>query len=106
MNVDPVKLAEALAALGFVDLVQALVVAPAPFEPLLTRHELAHDLGISAPTVDRYARRGMPCLMLAGLPRFELAACRAWIADDKARAPKLTPDDEKLLATVRVTSRA
>jgi hypothetical protein len=60
----------------------AAAAAPAP--ALLDREGLAFELGCSSALVDKFRRRGMPCLRLGDSPRFELAECLAWLRKDGA----------------------
>jgi hypothetical protein len=58
--------------------------APAP-EPLVTngllsKAELAHTLRRSTPTVDRWAKQGMPFSDMGSYRLYDLAACRRWVA--------------------------
>ncbi len=47
-------------------------------DPLLTRAEVAIELGVSKPTVDRYRREGfLPAIRLAGRPRWRLSVVEA-----------------------------
>lgn len=51
---------------------------------LLDRNELALAFDCSAGLVDKLRRQGMPCLYLGDSPRFERAACLAWLRASKA----------------------
>ena len=46
---------------------------------LLTRDMLARELSISPSQLDRLRAQGLPCLRVAGMPRFELAAVLSWL---------------------------
>jgi hypothetical protein len=54
--------------------------APAPV-PLVDKRELARLLDVSVATIDRLARSGMPFQPVGDARRFDIAACRAWLAD-------------------------
>lgn len=46
---------------------------------LLDRQGIASALGVSAGTVDKLRRDGLPCIMVGDSPRFETAACLEWL---------------------------
>jgi post-segregation antitoxin (ccd killing protein) len=50
--------------------------------PLLTKTELAEHLRVREAQIDRFVRRGMPRETVGTVPRFDLAACRAWVAEN------------------------
>jgi hypothetical protein len=83
--------------------------ALAPTSALLTKEELAQTLRVSAQTIDRQVRAGMPVEYVGDLPRFDLAACRAWLATrpKKERPPATVADDhgEEDLGPIRVCRR-
>lgn len=58
--------------------------APAPdavvTNGLLSKAELAHALRRSTPTIDRWAKQGMPFDDMGSYRLYELAACRGWVA--------------------------
>jgi phage terminase Nu1 subunit (DNA packaging protein) len=62
-----------------------VVTLPVPEpERYVTRKELAHIMGVSLPTIDRWRRRGMPCETW-GLRavRFRPSLCTAWVRSQK-----------------------
>lgn len=60
---------------------------------LLTKGELAEHLRVEKAQVDRWVRRGMPRETIGTVPRFELSACRAWLATiAKPRVAACAPD--------------
>lgn len=64
-----------------------LVASRAAVDPLLTKAELADYLRVEKAQVDRWVRQGMPRETIGSSPRFDLAACRAWLASNaKPRA--------------------
>jgi uncharacterized protein (DUF2342 family) len=78
----------------------------APPVELLTRDELAHALRVSPQTIDRRVREGMPTEYVGDLPRFDLAACRAWLAANAkpGRRSKDGDSDDGLLRSIRPLS--
>jgi len=52
---------------------------PEPAPALLTRAQLAKQLGTSIASVDRLVRRGAPYVRLGDHRRFRLAAVLAWL---------------------------
>lgn len=47
---------------------------------MLTKRELANELKISEPTINRYMKQGMPFIRQGKrLLRFELQKCREWL---------------------------
>jgi|CZKU01.1.fsa_nt_gi hypothetical protein len=68
---------------------------------LLAKRELARKLGVSPSTVDRLTRDGLPIAAHVGdARRFDLAACRAWLA---ARGKKATKAPASARAVVDVS---
>jgi phage terminase Nu1 subunit (DNA packaging protein) len=68
----------------------AAKLGAAPAGGLITKDELARQLKVSPATITRSVRRGMPVEYVGDLPRFDAAACRAWLHDRAAsgrRAP-------------------
>ena len=47
---------------------------------LLSKVELAHALRRSTPTIDRWAKQGMPFNDMGSYRLYDLAACRRWVA--------------------------
>jgi hypothetical protein len=72
-------------AVAVVELMVARMPA-APAEPLLTTQELADALRVTPAQVDRFVRKGMPRTRVGARPRFELAACRRWLASSSGDA--------------------
>lgn len=69
-----------LSAFEIEQIVDAVVAKlGAPQGQLLTKNELASLLKVSPATVTRSVRRGMPVEHVGDLPRFDAAACRAWL---------------------------
>lgn len=67
---------------------RALAALPPPVTTgLLDGRALDQALGVSATTRNRFVVEGMPCELVGTRRRFDLAACRAWLA---ARGPKPT----------------
>ena len=65
----------------------------------VTQTELAKALGVSTRTLERWARAGMPVLAQRaayGRPRYDIAACRKWAADQPTQGrrhpTRPTPD--------------
>jgi hypothetical protein len=58
---------------------------------LLTRDMLARELSISPSQLDRLRAQGLPCLRVAGMPRFELAAVLTWL---RAKESQPCPENE------------
>jgi hypothetical protein len=56
--------------------------APAPVRSpaLLSKSELAHALRRSSPTIDRWAKQGMPFHDMGSYRLYDLSACREWVA--------------------------
>lgn len=85
----PARAAQALPALLPVavgDLVDAItdrvievLEAQPPRPALLTRSQLARELGCCSKTVARLEGDGLPRVMLGDSPRYELAAVLAWL---------------------------
>jgi hypothetical protein len=68
----------------------ALVMSAGASTPLLSLDDLAQTLGVGPATVRRRVAEGMPMVHVGDLPRFDLAACRAWLATRPKRRPKKT----------------
>ena len=79
-------LAVRLAHLVAQEVIRALGArAPAAANALLTKDELATAWRVSAATIDRMVRRGMPVERVTGdAPRFDLTACNDWRRDQPA----------------------
>lgn len=54
--------------------------AEQPAPSALTKSDLAQQLNVSTATIDRFVRRGMPHFYVGDRRRFDIAACRAWLA--------------------------
>lgn len=52
-----------------------------PASPLVSRHELARLLGVSAATVTRMTAEGMPHVFAGASPRYAADEVRAWLAE-------------------------
>jgi hypothetical protein len=50
---------------------------------LLSRNAIARAIGCSAAQVDKLRKSGMPTERVGQVPRFRVAACMAWIAEQK-----------------------
>jgi hypothetical protein len=65
---------------------------------LLTKCELGRALNVSNATIDRFAREGMPFVPVGSHRRFELEACRMWLAARGAKPttpkPSLRPEND------------
>lgn len=48
---------------------------------LLTQDALARELGVSPRTVYELRQQGLPTVLVCESPRFELAACLAWLRE-------------------------
>jgi hypothetical protein len=72
--------------------------APPP-APLVHKRALAVALSVSPATVDRLVRSGMPFQAVGDAKRFDLAACRAWLAEQGQRpaAPPAPPASARVL---------
>jgi len=86
------RLVVTLTVAELTDLVRqvALEAAAETAEPppaLLDRAGLARALGVGTTTVDRLRRDGCPVVWLGDSPRFELAACLAWLRARGKRQP-------------------
>ena len=82
----------------------ALPLAPAT--DLLTKDELAHALKVSPQTVSRALTKGLPVEYVGDLPRFDLGACRTWLAAQERPPTRRSGSSKDLdLDNVRVTSR-
>lgn len=46
---------------------------------MVSKDDAARALGVSLMTIDFWRSRGMPCLLIDGVPRFDLAACLRWL---------------------------
>jgi len=66
-------------------------VEPIHSPALLTRAELAQHLRVLPARVDQLRRDGMPTSYIGKSPRFDLAACRGWIADKAAPVSSVRP---------------
>lgn len=55
------------------------VIKPQARPSLLSRQELAQELGCGVDLIDKMRKRGMPTVMLCDSPRFELDAVLAWM---------------------------
>jgi hypothetical protein len=53
----------------------------APASPLVSRHELARLLGVSAATVTRMTAEGMPHVFAGASPRYSADDVRSWLAE-------------------------
>jgi hypothetical protein len=74
---------------------------------LLSRHELAHALGISAASVGRLTVEGMACVYVGKAPRYSLDEVRAYLDARGQRGTKATKSPAReLIPGVRCLSRA
>jgi len=54
-------------------------VEGSPVAPLVTKREIAAELGVTERTIERWMHKGLPFLRLRnGWPRFEVVESRAW----------------------------
>lgn len=53
-------------------------------DALLSRKAAATALGVSVATLDRRVAEGLPSVRVGSVPRFDLAACRDWLATREA----------------------
>ncbi len=63
--------------------VNAALAAQSEAPSLLDQNALARELGVSARTVYTLRQQGLPVVWLLDSPRFDLAACLAWLRDQK-----------------------
>jgi hypothetical protein len=106
--IDYAALARALMAEGLPARVAAeLKPHLAAAAELLTRDELARALRVSPQTVDRRTREGMPVVYVGDLPRFDLAKCREWFANEGAqkRGAPAPLSGDAMLRTITPRSR-
>jgi predicted DNA-binding transcriptional regulator AlpA len=93
----------ALAAADLVRAFGALLAAPAqtnePARPL-RREELARALGVGVATVDRAVREGMTSTGRGRMRRFDLEACRAWMASRSTTSGTSRPAVDREAAVV------
>jgi excisionase family DNA binding protein len=74
--------------------------------PLVTRHELARLLGVSAATVTRMTGEGMPHVFAGASPRYSADEVRAWLAQRARKGTKVRPHEPPTSLTgVRLLSR-
>jgi hypothetical protein len=82
--IDYTALAQALLAAGLAGAIAQRLSSSGQqvlsAEPLLTKAELAKHLHVNEAQVDRFVRKGMPRETIGSAPRFDLVACRAWLA--------------------------
>jgi len=52
-------------------------------EPMLTRIELSKLLKVHVNTVDRYVKKGMPCIKVSGAVRFIESDVMNWLKGEK-----------------------
>lgn len=85
----------------------ALAMPPAPSGSLV-KAELAKALRVSLATVDRLVREGMPCELVGARRRFDLEACRVWLAarGRKSTASPAPRAEDDSIDVTRVTRRA
>lgn len=68
------------------DLVADRLRANVPVPTLLTKDELAAQIKVGPATIARCVTAGMPCVYVGPLPRFDPAACRAWLMEHGRKA--------------------
>lgn len=78
---------------------------------LMTRDDLARALRVAPQTIDRMRRAGMPNEYIGDLPRFDLAACRSWAAEQattshRVRPPPVVKASEDLGPVRRISKRS
>jgi excisionase family DNA binding protein len=74
--------------------------------PLVSRHELARLLGVSAATVTRMTSEGMPHVFAGASPRYSVDDVRAWLAQRGRKGTKVRPHGPPTSLTgVRLLSR-
>jgi hypothetical protein len=73
------ELAERIAR-KIVERLRAPTPEPAVTDGSLSKAELAHALRRSIPTIDRWAKQGMPFSDMGSYRLYDLAACRRWVA--------------------------
>lgn len=61
-------------------------------ERLLTRRELAAQMGVHPNTVDRLRKRGMPCRMIGSSPRFKPSEVERWLDTYSPSGPQHAGD--------------
>jgi excisionase family DNA binding protein len=80
--------------------------APSSALPLVSRHELARLLGVSAATVTRMTAEGMPHVFAGASPRYAAEEVHAWLAQRGRRGTKAAPPSPSApLTGVRLLSR-
>ena len=66
----------------------------------IDKKELARKLGVSTRTISRWTRAGMPAQIVAGRPRFDLTAVKAWAVESslgmtvRINSPAATGDED------------
>lgn len=73
--------------------------------PLVDRHELARQLGVSPATISRMNAEGLPHLFAGASPRYALDEVRAWLAERGRRGTKAPAAKREVIAGVRLLSR-
>jgi excisionase family DNA binding protein len=80
--------------------------SPSSASPLVSRHELARLLGVSAATVTRMTAEGMPHVFAGASPRYSADEVRAWLAQRGRKGTKAAPQGPGApLTGVRLLSR-
>ena len=73
---------------------------------LLTKDDLGRALKVSPQSLNRLVAKGMPVVYVGDLPRYDLAACRAWLAAQERPPTRRSGSSKDLdLDNVRVTSK-
>ena len=67
-------------AIKVVERLRAPAPEPVVTDGLLSKAELAHALRRSTPTIDRWAKQGMPFSDMGSYRLYDLASCRRWVA--------------------------
>jgi hypothetical protein len=73
------RLAERIASI-VIERLRAPVSEAVAAHGLLSKAELAHALRRSSPTIDRWAKQGMPFNDMQSYRLYDLEACRRWVA--------------------------
>jgi hypothetical protein len=73
------RLAERIASI-VIERLRTPAPAPVASNGLLNKAELAHALRRSSPTIDRWAKQGMPFNDMQSYRLYDLEACRRWVA--------------------------
>jgi hypothetical protein len=97
-------------AIKVVERLRAPASEPTVTTGLLNKAELAHALRRSSPTIDRWAKQGMPFNDMGSYRLYDLVACRGWVSGRPrpGRPVKVAPPASSsvpLLAGVELRTR-